>query len=115
MTKRERLIALMQGREHDRVPFIQYESMAPKEEVWALVGRENVGLLRWTNVHRFEAVYCSFEQEEIMLNGRKGVRRILRTPEGDLVDERLIGREGFRYRYPRTSHRACGGRVTLRP
>jgi hypothetical protein len=39
MTMRERMLAVLQGREHDRVPFVQYEDLAaPDEEVWSVIG-----------------------------------------------------------------------------
>jgi hypothetical protein len=84
------MLALMQGREHDRVPFIQYDNMVPNVEAWALVGRENLGLARWTGIHQFDAPNCSYKTEEITRDGRRGFRAVLHTPEGDLVEERLI-------------------------
>lgn len=32
------MLAVIQGREHDRVPFVQYDNLAaPNEEIWSLV------------------------------------------------------------------------------
>ena len=90
MTMRERMLAVVQGREHDRAPFVQYSALAaPDEEVWSVVGRENMGLLAWTSMHRFEAPNCRFDVHDIEVDGRKGFRRTLHTPEGDLFEERL--------------------------
>ena len=51
MTMRERMLAFIQGHEHDRVPFVQYSGCAgPDGEIWDLIGRESMGLLRWTTV-----------------------------------------------------------------
>ena len=49
MTMRERMVPLMQGKEHDRVPFAcyDYSGFPPKDDVWALIGCEDMGLLRW--------------------------------------------------------------------
>ena len=91
MTMRERMLAVVQGRAHDRVPFVQYSGIAgtSNEEVWSIIGRENMGLLAWCGVHRFEHPNCSFEQEEFTEDGRKGFQRTLRTPEGSLTEKRL--------------------------
>ena len=91
MTMRERMLALVEGREHDRVPFVEYSGIAgaSNEEVWSVIGRDNMGLLAWCGLHRFEHPNCHFEQEELEINGRRGTRRILHTPEGKLTDERL--------------------------
>jgi len=91
MTMRERMLALVQGQEHDHVPFVQYNGIAgsPNEEVWSLIGRENIGLLEWCGVHGFTHPKCRIEYQEIQINGHKGTRSILHTPEGKLIDERL--------------------------
>jgi len=89
MTMRDRMLALIQGRPHDRVPFAQYTGQAPKEEAWDLVGRENVGLLQWTRLHALDAPNCRFDTEDIEAGRRKGFRRTLHTPEGDLFEERI--------------------------
>jgi len=91
MTMRERMLALVQGREVDRVPFVQYSGLAaPNEEVWSVIGRANMGLLAWTEVHRIETPHCRFVVEDIVRDGRKGFRNTLRTPEGKLFEERLF-------------------------
>lgn len=91
MTMRERMLALIQGREHDRVPFVQYDGIAaPNEEVWSLVGRENLGVIRWSAVHRIETPRCRWHPEEIRVGERPGVRNTLVTPAGTLTEERVI-------------------------
>jgi len=85
MTNRDRLLAIIEGREIDRPPFIQYSGIAaPDEEVWALVGRENVGLLAWCGLHRTEHPNCRFESEEYEEGGRRRRRSTLHTPAGSL-------------------------------
>lgn len=90
MTMRDRMLALILGREHDRVPFVQYSGLAgPDQEIWDLLSRENMGLLRWVAVHRCETPNCRFESEEIVRDGKRGFRRTLTTPAGQLSEERL--------------------------
>jgi hypothetical protein len=101
MTMRERMLAVLQGREHDRVPFVQYEDLAaPDEEVWSVIGRDNMGVARWSAVHRIETPHCRIESQEIEWHGFRGVRRTLHTPEGQLTEVRLreptTGGEAFR-------------------
>jgi len=86
---KERMLAVVQGRRPDRVPFVQYNGIgAPNSEVWEIIGRENMGLLRWSSVHRFEAPNCRWESEDIEIEGRPGVRNTLHTPKGSLWEEK---------------------------
>lgn len=90
---RRRMLAVVQGRPIDRVPFVQYSGLAgPDEEIWSVVGRENMGLLRWCwcGFARIESPHCRFEQVDLERDGRKGFRQTLHTPEGSLWQERLI-------------------------
>ncbi len=88
MTNRERMIALLRGEPHDRVPFAQYDMALPTPELWNLVGRENVGLIRWTQLWRCEHSTCRIDAEPIEENGLRGDRRTLRTPKGTLTSIR---------------------------
>ena len=91
MTNRERILAVVQRREHDRVPFVQYSGIAaPNEQVWELVGREHLGVLRWCGVHRVEHPHCRTEVEEFERDGRRGQRSTLITPAGSLWEERFF-------------------------
>jgi hypothetical protein len=86
---RERILAVIQGRGADRVPFVQYSGLAaPNEEVWAAIGRERVGVVAWTSVHRIEHPHCRFEHEDFERDGRRMRRTMLHTPAGSLVEER---------------------------
>ena len=90
LTMRERLLAVLQGQPHDRVPFVQYEDLAaPTREIWSLVGREHLGVLRWSAVHRVEHPHCRFRSQKIERDGLRGVRNILRTPVGEISEEKL--------------------------
>ena len=91
LTMRERILAVIQRRELDRVPFVQYDGMvASNEEVWTEIGRENMGLLRWTRVHRIEHPHCTMRTTPIERQGLQGERTILETPRGTLTQERLL-------------------------
>lgn len=89
MNMRERMLAVVRGEEHDRVPFVQYDNNGgPTEEVWKRIGVDNMGILRWCSAHRFEHPNCRFEREEIAIDGKPGVRNTLITPNGSLTEER---------------------------
>jgi len=89
VTMRERMLAVVQGRPHDRVPFVQYSGIAaPNEQVWAHVGRGRVGVLQWCAIHRVVTPNCRFEHEDFEREGRRCRRTTLHTPAGSLVEER---------------------------
>ena len=91
MTMHERMLAVVQGREADRVPFVQYNGMvAPNEEIWKLIGRENMGLVQWSAVHKWDTPNCRWESEPFERNGRSAVRTTLYTPEGSLTEEKVF-------------------------
>ena len=72
MNNRDRLLAVLQGEQLDRVPFAQYDGIAPNEEAWSLVGRENLGLLRWSAIHHVKHPNCRSEAVPIERNGLRG-------------------------------------------
>ena len=87
------MLAVIRGEPHDRVPFVQYIDVAGfpcPRDVLELLGRGNIGFLRWTNVHRFETPNCRFETEEIVRDGRRCQHRTLITPRGRLEEERVF-------------------------
>jgi len=89
-TVRDRMLALVQGRELDRVPFVVYEGMFPVDEVYAHLGRENVGHLRWSAIHRTEHPHCHFESEQYEVDGTRWQRTTLHTPAGEIYEERAF-------------------------
>ncbi len=101
MTMHDRMLAVLQGRWHDRVPFAQYNIRtdpdpsvvvglaAPNEEIWSVLGRQNMGIIRWGRVHTIEHPHCTMQSERIHENGFPGKRTVLHTPRGDLVEERF--------------------------
>lgn len=80
------MLAFIKGEPLDRVPFVQYDTIAPPAEVWPVVGRENIGLLTWTTAHRFEHPHCRFETTEIMVGRNQGLQTVLHTPAGTLTE-----------------------------
>jgi len=88
MTNRERIQAIIHGRELDRVPFLQYNGLAaPNEEVWAALGRDKVGIVRWSRVHRLETPNCRSDTVETIEDGVLVQQTTLTTPAGSLVQE----------------------------
>ncbi len=89
MTNRERILAVIYGEELDRVPFVQYSSLAaPNEEIWAELGRDAMGLLQWTGLHRTVTPNCGGGSEDIGHEGHGAVRSTLVAPAGTLTERR---------------------------
>jgi len=85
------MLAFIQGRPHDRVPFVQYSGLAaPDEKVWALFGRNQVGVLKWSGVHRFVRDGVTMEHQDEERGGRRHRRTTIHTPKGDLWEERTF-------------------------
>lgn len=87
MTNRDRILAILHGEPHDRVPFVQYDNLLPNQGVWDLIGRENVGRLRWCNPYRVEHPNCTWTETPVEKNGRPGAVITLGTPKGSLTAE----------------------------
>ncbi|MFB3891122.1 MAG: uroporphyrinogen decarboxylase family protein [Phycisphaerae bacterium] len=91
MTNRERIYRLVRGKPIDRVPFAQYRNAAaPDEEIWSVIGRANMGIIPWCPVHKLTFSRCTFGEETFERNGRQGLRYFVHTPEGTMVEERLV-------------------------
>lgn len=91
VTMRDRMLAVVQGRQTDRVPFVQYDNIAaPNTDVWSLVGRENMGILRWAQLYRMEHPGCTVEGTDIERDGFRGRLTSIFTPAGRLVEEKLF-------------------------
>ena len=91
ITHHERILAFLRGKPHDRVPLAQYSGiLAADEEAWQVLGRENLGLIRWSWAHRFDYGPCTQEQQDYEADGLKAARITWHTPEGDLVEERRM-------------------------
>ena len=79
------MLALIRGDRFDQVPFFEYEAMTPSDEAWELVGRENLGRLRWTTAYRLEHPNCSIYSSESNTSIRSTQHR-LKTPAGELTE-----------------------------
>ncbi|HQK92811.1 MAG TPA: uroporphyrinogen decarboxylase family protein [Armatimonadota bacterium] len=91
LTMRERLLAVLRGHELDEVPFAVYDGTeGTRQDIWDSVGRDCVGLLGWTSAHTAAAPHCHWETEDILVDGRRGLRTVLHTPAGSLVEEKIL-------------------------
>jgi hypothetical protein len=63
MTMRERMLAVVQGREHGRVPFAMYDIMFPPQQAFDLVGHGQIGLIRYRPIYRIEHPNCRWPSE----------------------------------------------------
>ncbi|MBI2298661.1 MAG: hypothetical protein HYU66_06865 [Armatimonadetes bacterium] len=90
LTMRERMLRTMRGQPVDRVPFVQYDGIAaPNSECWEVVGRDNLGVLRWCGVHGTRAPNCWFEHQDFERGSRRR-RTVLHTPAGAIAEERAF-------------------------
>jgi len=90
MTMKEKMLAIIRGEKIDTIPFVQYYNINPNEQAWELVGKENLGLLKWTAVHKIISFDCFFESLDFEKNGIRGQKRFLHTPAGCLFEEVLF-------------------------
>lgn len=88
---RERLLAVIQGRDLDRVPLIMYDDLYPNglEMVQSVFGKQ-IGLLRWSAVHKVETPHCRTITEAFSREGTRCERTTLFTPKGSLVQEKAF-------------------------
>jgi hypothetical protein len=91
MTMRERMLALIAGEPVDRVPFVQYDHLAARnDEIWAEIGRQEMGVLRWTMPFRREHPHCTRTVASIQRDGLKGERTVIETPRGMMQSLRFF-------------------------
>lgn len=91
MTLRERMLSVIREEGCDKIPFVQYDGLAgPNEEIWALIGRDNMGLLKWSKIYRFEHPHCYFEVKGIKKGNLSGFLTTLHTPKGNLTEIRYF-------------------------
>ncbi|MFH1085627.1 MAG: hypothetical protein V1772_07680 [Chloroflexota bacterium] len=88
MCMRDRILAVVQGREHDQVPLVMYDALLPVDEVRQVLGRERIGLLRWCRVYTVEHPHCAFVDEDYAVAGQPWRRTTLYTPAGAIYEER---------------------------
>jgi hypothetical protein len=90
MTMRERMLAVVQGREHDRVPFAMYEIMLPAGQAFEVLGHGNIGLIRFCSIYRAVTPHCRLESEIYYEGDAKWQSNVLHTPKGDLEERRIF-------------------------
>jgi hypothetical protein len=90
MTMRERMLAVIQGREHDRVPFAMYEIMFPPEQAFELLGHGNIGMIRFCSIYRAVNPNCRYESQVFYEGETKWQRNTWHTPKGDLYELRIF-------------------------
>jgi len=89
MTMRERMLALVQGRELDRVPFVMYDIMVPPDDVYEALGAGAIGLLRWCPIWRSEHANCR-RTSELHREGEFRVERnTIHTPAGSISEVKV--------------------------
>jgi hypothetical protein len=95
-TLKEKMLAVLHGREHENVPFAQYvlsqyhcQSFPKKQELWDTFGPDAVGQIRLSSAIGFKTPNCRFENEKITYDGREAFRNTLITPIGNLDEIRL--------------------------
>jgi len=90
MCMRDRMLAVIQGKEHDQIPFAMYEIMFPPQEAFDLLGRGNIGIIRFSPIVRFEHPNCRFVSDLYYEGGHKMQKTILATPKGNLEEIRIF-------------------------
>jgi len=91
MTPKERMIGLIQGKEIDQVPFVQYHNMnAQNVEIWEEFGSNKMGVLEWVQAYRIETPNCKVVHEDIEEGELHGWRDIIITPKGNLEQKRFL-------------------------
>lgn len=91
MTKRERMLRVFRGGELDRIPFVHVDNLAGRNtEMWQVLGRENVGITRWSSIHKLVSQSCKTKSEALEKNGIRGVRNTIYTPKGSIYEEKYF-------------------------
>lgn len=84
MDARERLLAALTWQEPDRVPLTVYDNLFLRGRAERLLRDSGVGLIMRRPAHRIEHRQVEFDSREYWENGRKRIRRSIRTPVGDV-------------------------------
>ncbi|MDQ1353405.1 MAG: Uroporphyrinogen deCOase protein [Acidobacteriota bacterium] len=90
MTPKERMVGLIQGKEIDLVPFVQYHNLNAKDvEIWEMFGKDKMGVLKWVQAYRIETPHCKFVHKIIRDGKLFGWQDTLITPKGNLIQKRF--------------------------
>jgi hypothetical protein len=90
LTMRERILAVVQGNELDRIPFVLYDGIFPTQELVSVLGMDRFGLMRWSEIHRVDHPHCRFVTEDYLVGENRWQRTTLHTPRGSIYEERAF-------------------------
>ena len=91
MTTRERILAVLYGRELDRIPVLQYDNLIlPNERFWDLYGRDKVGILHRSTMVKTVSKSCSIESSAFTEGRLNGCYNEIRTPKGNIREKVLF-------------------------
>jgi len=103
---RERMLALVQGRDLDRVPFVMYDMMERPDDVYAALGPGSIGLLRWCPIWRSEHPNCRRVSDSRYEGEYRIERNTIHTPVGSIsevkVYEPALGTASIREHFVKT-------------
>ena len=83
MTRKERILTTMRGQQPDRVPLTIYDWMLPRGNTERLLRESGVALIPRLPPYRVRHHAVEVISREYFENGRKRIRRTLRTPVGE--------------------------------
>ncbi len=84
MNIRERILSALNWEEPDRIPLTIYDWMIPRGETERMLRKAGVGLILRLPVHQVEHREVDFVSKEYWENGKKYVRKTIRTPVGEI-------------------------------
>ena len=84
MNIRERILSALNWEEPDRIPLTIYDWMIPRGETERMLRKAGVGLILRLPAHQVEHREVDFVSKEYWENGKKYVRKTIRTPVGEI-------------------------------
>lgn len=90
ISMRDRILAVVQGHQVDQIPFVLYEDIFPTAELVNALGKNNFGLMRWSQVHRIENPNCQIETKDFFVNNTRWQQNTIHTPIGSIYEERAF-------------------------
>jgi hypothetical protein len=91
MTMKQRILAVINKKEVDKIPFIQYNNLSAKnEDVWKLIGKDDFGILKWCTIYKEIHSECRIDKKELFEKDLKGEKTTINTPAGTIVEKRFF-------------------------
>ena len=84
MNIRERILSALNWEEPDRIPLTIYDWMIPRGETERMLRKAGVGLILRLPAHQVEHREVDFLSKEYWEDGKKYVRKTIRTPVGEI-------------------------------